>query len=162
MFSFKLLCILLTVSLCSRGVQSEKENRLNFIWDSLFNFNKKNDQDSAKTSNSMSNTKCITCSNKLEEELSIEEELTKLRIEFIKQQILKKLRLKEKPSVSLPIGGLPKPLVEDGSLFPRNQENQAEQDHYYGKTTQAIIFPYDGMYLTFFCYSTYNCLCRVL
>lgn len=88
-------------------------------------------------------TKCIGCSNKLDEELSIEEELTKLRIEYIKQQILKKLRLKEKPSITFPIAGLPKPVVEDERLFPRNQEN-LENDHYYGKTTQAIIFPYEG------------------
>lgn len=127
------------------GSHAEKEARqFNFIWDTLLNFNKKNEE--VKTPVSM--TKCIGCSayNKFDEELTIEEELTKLRIEYIKQQILKKLRLKEKPLVNLPLAGLPKPVVEDESLFPRNQENQAEYDHYYGKTTQAIIFPYEGQF----------------
>lgn len=139
MFTFKLICILFAASLCVKDVAAERE--FNFIWDSLFNFNKKNEQE--KSPNTI--TKCIGCSaNKFDEELTIEEELTKLRIEYIKQQILKKLRLKEKPSVSLPIGGLPKPLVEDIRFIPRNQENMIENDHYYGKTTQAIIFPSEG------------------
>lgn len=151
MFSITLLCFLLTASLCTREIQTEHRD-LNFIWDSLFNFNKKNEQEVSKTPTTI--TKCIGCSNRLEEvdeEKQIEEELTLLRIEYIKQQILKKLRLKEKPAVSLPIAGLPKPVTEDESLFPRSQDDLAEKmDHYYGKTTQAIIFPYEGLFIYLF------------
>ncbi|KAG5860817.1 hypothetical protein JTB14_038118 [Gonioctena quinquepunctata] len=39
-----------------------------------------------------------------------ENEFTKFRIEYIKNQILKKLRLKEKPNIALT--GLPKPVKE--------------------------------------------------
>ncbi|GLV43047.1 dawdle [Carabus blaptoides fortunei] len=65
--------------------------------------------------------------------------------EYIKNQILKKLRLKEKPSVALPIAGLPKPVTEDENLFPRSQDDSSSEysDDYYGKTTQAIIFPHE-------------------
>lgn len=142
MLSFQLFCLFIFVSLCTQTI-SESENRhLNFIWDSLFNFNSKKSDQEPKP---VANTICIGCVNKLEEDRRIEDELTALRIEYIKHQILKKLRLKEKPSVTLPIDGLPKPVTEDESLFPRNQDNMAENnDHYYGKTTQAIIFPYEG------------------
>lgn len=147
MFTFKFIFVFLAVSLCAIDINAERPFN---IWE-IFNFNKINEQEANKSPNTF--TKCIGCSaNKLDEELTIEEELTKLRIEYIKQQILKKLRLKEKPSVSLPIGGLPKPLVEDESFIPRNQENMIENDHYYGKTTQAIIFPSEGQSVFVFVY----------
>ncbi|KAB0800954.1 hypothetical protein PPYR_05308 [Photinus pyralis] len=72
-----------------------------------------------------------------------EEELTALRIEYIKNQILKKLRLKTKPNVS--IANLPKPVTEDENLVPRgyDQSTPSPFDDYYGRTTQAIVFPYE-------------------
>lgn len=72
-----------------------------------------------------------------------EEELTALRIEYIKNQILKKLRLKKKPIVS--IANLPKPVTEDDNLLPKgyDQSTPSPFDDFYGKTTQAIIFPYE-------------------
>ncbi|KAF5287240.1 hypothetical protein FQR65_LT12284 [Abscondita terminalis] len=72
-----------------------------------------------------------------------EEELTALRIEYIKNQILKKLRLKKKPIVS--IANLPKPVTEDDNLLPKGYDHSTPSpfDDFYGKTTQAIIFPYE-------------------
>lgn len=73
-----------------------------------------------------------------------EEELTALRIEYIKNQILRKLRLKEKPTVAM--APLPKPVTEDENLLPRTHDDSSPSpfDDFYGKTTQAIIFPYEG------------------
>lgn len=141
----KLSCFLLAIALLLPSGSCEMKYNLGF-WDfsNWFNFNKKNEQDSSSTS--LAGTRCVGCSNKLDDDTTAEDELTILRIEYIKQQILKKLRLKEKPTVSLPINGLPKPVTENEHLFPRNQDATNENDHYYGKTTQAIIFPTEGKF----------------
>lgn len=73
------------------------------------------------------------------------EEFTALRIEYIKNQILKKLRLKEKPQVSMP--HLPKPVRENDSILSSMHDGEIDDGYsedFYGKTTQAIIFPYEG------------------
>lgn len=73
-----------------------------------------------------------------------EKELTALRIEYIKNQILKKLRLKEKPQVSM--ADLPKPVIEDQGLIP-NQDDYWQNSYlndFFAKTTFSIIFPYEG------------------
>ncbi|KAJ8985862.1 hypothetical protein NQ317_006236 [Molorchus minor] len=75
--------------------------------------------------------------------LDTKNEFTRIRIEYIKYQILKKLRLKEKPTVS--VGKLPKPVKEYENLLP-DQDMSVQSDYsddFYGKTTQAIIFPYE-------------------
>ncbi|KAI9576462.1 hypothetical protein GQX74_009519 [Glossina fuscipes] len=68
-----------------------------------------------------------------------EEELTQLRIEFVKQQILEKLRLKERPNVSAV--GLPKPISEGVTI---NDEHgsviEKEFDDYYARTSKKFIF----------------------
>lgn len=68
-----------------------------------------------------------------------EEELTKLRIEYVKNQILKKLRLTERPNVS--VTNLPKPVAE-GSMISEDEDEQQNHafEQFYGKTTQKIIF----------------------
>lgn len=74
-----------------------------------------------------------------------EEEFTALRIEYIKNQILKKLRLKRKPKIA--IAHLPTAVIENEDLLPKPFDDQLEtiyHDDFYGKTTQAIIFPYEG------------------
>lgn len=75
-----------------------------------------------------------------------ENEFTKIRIEYIKNQILKKLRLKEKPTVA--VGNLPKPVKEYENLLPDQDMSlqSSYSDDFYGKTTQAIIFPYEGKF----------------
>lgn len=72
-------------------------------------------------------------------------EITALRIEIIKQQILKKLRLKEPPSVSMPLSTLPKPLSNGTVLHKSNKlESDADMDDFYGTTDQVILFPQEG------------------
>ncbi|XP_069693050.1 growth/differentiation factor 8 [Periplaneta americana] len=76
-----------------------------------------------------------------------EQQLTALRIEMIKEQILKKLRLKERPSVSMPLSALPKPLTSGVILNQStNQETNRDVDDFYGTTDKVILFPQeDGM-----------------
>ncbi|KAJ8955339.1 hypothetical protein NQ318_003433 [Aromia moschata] len=54
-----------------------------------------------------------------------EKEFTRLRIEYIKNQILKKLRLKEKPTVD--VGNIPIPVKEYENLLPDQDMNLQEQ-----------------------------------
>lgn len=72
-----------------------------------------------------------------------ENKITALRIEYIKSQILKKLRLKERPVIS--VGDLPKPLKDEGdTIFPGQDEDISNINAYYGKTQQVVVFPYEG------------------
>lgn len=67
--------------------------------------------------------------------------LTELRVEYVKQQILKKLRLSKPPEVSMPLSTLPKPLINGNVLRP-DLERPAE--NFYGKTNQVVVFPNEG------------------
>ncbi|KAF5294836.1 hypothetical protein FQA39_LY00320 [Lamprigera yunnana] len=106
----------------------------------------------SKTNSESTSALCLGCSQKyveVDQENArqrftvTEEELTALRIEYIKNQILKKLRLKKKPNVS--IANLPKPVTDDDNLVPKgyDQSTPSPFDDFYGRTTQAIIFPYE-------------------
>nr|CAH7750569.1 unnamed protein product [Callosobruchus chinensis] len=79
------------------------------------------------------------------------DEFTTIRIEYIKNQILKKLRLKEKPTISR--GDLPKPVIAYGHLLPSDQDmdSQTYSEDFYGKTMQAIIFPFQGTFFRQLC-----------
>ncbi|XP_036146957.1 growth/differentiation factor 8 isoform X2 [Monomorium pharaonis] len=68
--------------------------------------------------------------------------LTELRVEYVKQQILKKLRLSKPPEVSMPLSTLPKPLINGNVLRP-DLERPAE--NFYGKTNQVVVFPTEGV-----------------
>lgn len=73
--------------------------------------------------------------------------LTELRVEYVKQQILKKLRLSKPPEVSMPLSTLPRPLIHGNVLelrpgAPPEPERPAE--NFYGKTDQVIVFPNEG------------------
>ncbi|XP_071558759.1 growth/differentiation factor 8 [Temnothorax nylanderi] len=68
--------------------------------------------------------------------------LTELRVEYVKQQILKKLRLSKPPEVSMPLSTLPKPLINGNVLRP-DLERPAE--NFYGKTNQVVVFPSEGV-----------------
>jgi hypothetical protein len=73
-------------------------------------------------------------------------EITVLRIELIKQQILKKLRLKEPPSISMPLSTLPKPLSNGTVLHKSNKlESSRDVEDFYGTADQVILFPQEGM-----------------
>ncbi|XP_035740866.1 growth/differentiation factor 8-like [Vespa mandarinia] len=74
--------------------------------------------------------------------------LTELRVEYVKQQILKKLRLSKPPNVSISLSTLPKPLINGNVLelrpgAPLEPEKSAES--FYGKTDQIVVFPYEGI-----------------
>lgn len=86
---------------------------------------------------------CPKCQNRPEIRMT-EEELTELRIEYVKNQILKKLKLTERPQVSVSLsGGLPKPVAEGATFLSDSDDDSITgiPDEFYGKTTQKIIFP---------------------
>lgn len=87
---------------------------------------------------------CPKCQSRPELRMT-EEELTKLRIEYVKNQILKKLRMTERPNVS--VANLPRPVAE-GSMISEDEEEQQNHvfEQFYGKTTQKIIFLELGKY----------------
>ncbi|VVD05985.1 unnamed protein product [Leptidea sinapis] len=84
---------------------------------------------------------CANCAN----DLTVD--LTEARIEFVKQQILKKLRLSKKPAVAVPVNSLPMPVAQ-GQTLSQGTDKPSEIDDYYGRTEQKIIFPVEGECLT--------------
>ncbi|KAK6620057.1 hypothetical protein RUM44_006457 [Polyplax serrata] len=87
---------------------------------------------------------CPGCGDFQSEEM--DKELATLRVEFVKQQILKKLKLKEVPKVSLPRNKLPIPILTKGMYQGMLQKNYNEidfqgDDDFFGKTNQVILFP---------------------
>lgn len=92
-------------------------------------------------------TNCPKCQRN-DEPMMTEEQLTELRIAYVKNQILKKLKLTERPKVSL--SGVPRPVAEGATFQPDdNAEEQALKSHaeeFYAKTKQKIIFPQLGEY----------------
>lgn len=97
-----------------------------------------------------SNSDDSECSGCAQNKISIIEYdpiLTELRVEYVKQQILKKLRLSKPPEVSLSLSTLPKPLINGHVLElrpgePLEPEKPAES--FYGKTDQVVVFPNEG------------------
>lgn len=83
---------------------------------------------------------CPKCQSRPELRMT-EEELTNLRIEYVKNQILQKLRLTERPQVSA--SNIPKPVAEGATIHQDNAQEQVKRtpDEFYGKTTQKIVFP---------------------
>lgn len=69
--------------------------------------------------------------------------LTDVRLEFVKRQILKKLRLSKKPAVAVHVNSLPMPVAQ-GQTLSQGTDKPPEFDDYYGRTEQKIIFPVEG------------------
>lgn len=82
---------------------------------------------------------CANCANS---DMSVSE-LTEARLEFVKQLILKKLRLSKKPSVAVPVNSLPMPVAQ-GQTLSEGTDKPQDFDNYYGRTEQKIIFPVEG------------------
>ncbi|XP_070562841.1 growth/differentiation factor 8-like [Ptychodera flava] len=82
--------------------------------------------------------KCTDCQSAKHRKLLEEDELVRLRLKRIKQQILDKLQLTEPPNVTERVV-LPKPLAEEESDLYADQYSMNIED-FYGKTTQVIIF----------------------
>jgi len=79
------------------------------------------------------------------------DEVKRLRLEVIKQQILSKLRMSDRPNITVPRTAIPRPLADDSPpdvyLQPQVETN-LNIDDFYGRTTQIIIFPEAGGGLT--------------
>lgn len=89
---------------------------------------------------------CPKCQSRPELRMT-EGQLTKLRIEYVKNQILKKLRLTKRPNVSAT--NLPRPIAEGSMINAEDEEEQQQNnafEQFYGKTTQKIIFLELGTY----------------
>lgn len=82
---------------------------------------------------------CPKCQSHPEQTMT-EEELTRLRIEYVKTQILQKLQMTEPPKVSA--RNLPRPIARGSLIFSSVEEEQQNvaREQFYGKTTQKIIF----------------------
>lgn len=80
-----------------------------------------------------------------------EDELTELRIEFVKNQILQKLRLTERPA-KMEMDRLPKPIADGYTIQVAEKKDDSSRrlDDYYGKTTQKIIFLNRGLFIFFY------------
>lgn len=86
---------------------------------------------------------CPKCQSRPEVRVSVEE-LTELRIEYVKNQILQKLRLKDRPQVSM--NNVPKPVADGVTIQLGSEQDGPSQklDDFYAQTTQKIIFPKEG------------------
>ncbi|CAL7937301.1 unnamed protein product [Xylocopa violacea] len=91
---------------------------------------------------------CAGCTQNKISLLATDPILTELRVEYVKQQILKKLRLSRPPEISMPLSTLPKPLINGRVLELRPGsplEPEKSADSFYGKTDQIVVFPNEGI-----------------
>ncbi|XP_076760813.1 activin beta chain dawdle isoform X2 [Xylocopa sonorina] len=91
---------------------------------------------------------CAGCAENKISLLATDPILTVLRVEYVKQQILKKLRLSRPPEISMPLSTLPKPLINGRVLELRPGsplEPEKSADSFYGKTDQIVVFPNEGI-----------------
>ncbi|XP_075151406.1 activin beta chain dawdle [Haematobia irritans] len=96
-------------------------------------------EESSKANEKSSNVGCPKCEGSRNMEMVSEEELTRLRIEFVKQQILDKLRLKERPII--PAVSLPKPILEGRTIQQEDDDSsKKDMDDYYARTSKKFIF----------------------
>ncbi|XP_012136369.1 activin beta chain dawdle isoform X2 [Megachile rotundata] len=87
---------------------------------------------------------CVGCTQNKISLLANDPILTELRVEYVKQQILKKLRLSKPPEISISLSTLPKPLINGRVLELRPGtplEPEKAVDSFYGKTDQIVVFP---------------------
>ncbi|XP_077981394.1 growth/differentiation factor 8-like [Glandiceps talaboti] len=89
-----------------------------------------------KDSNDPPCTDCAAKKRKLS--MLSEDEITRLRIKHIKQQILDKLRLSQPPNITKNKFNLPKMLTEDDNDYYKDSYDMNIEE-YYGKTSQVII-----------------------
>jgi hypothetical protein len=91
--------------------------------------------------------------NSASQSKAIKEDLDRIRLEIIKHQILSKLRMTDRPNTTFPKVRLPTPLEQREAYIPHYQATSSKQgreledEDYYGKTTQVIIFANEGKFL---------------
>lgn len=86
---------------------------------------------------------CEKCMNS-QNVLVTEEELADLRIEFVKKQILEKLRLKEPPTVAS--SSIPQPIRESIRNSYEDNSSEKELDDYYARTSKKFIILEKGKF----------------
>lgn len=113
----------------------EPNHDANEIADDSSDFEPKKDDDSVRKV-SANCPKCKQNSVKMSEN-----ELANLRIEYVKNQILHKLRMTERPA-PVPKDELPEPLQEGYAIQSDDDTDYLNRhlDDYFAKTTQKIIF----------------------
>jgi hypothetical protein len=110
----------------------------------LFNLHLYPESSSKPTS---SEIECSGCAKNLVAQMEQDSILTELRVEYVKQQILRKLRLEKPPEVSISLSTLPKPLINGHILELKPGEPlepQIPAESFYGKTNQIVVFPNEG------------------
>ncbi|KAJ8664950.1 hypothetical protein QAD02_006612 [Eretmocerus hayati] len=132
-----ILLVLVALMCVASGATASWPNPLKSMWMSLYPTVEPKPADSEYS--------CRGCkANRVEEPDPV---LTELRVEYVKQQILRKLRLEKPPEVSISISTLPKPLINGRVLDlkpgePLQPPTPAES--FYGKTNQIVVFPNEG------------------
>ena len=112
------------------------------MWMSLFS-----SVDPAAKPSTSSENECSGCAQNRVEDVEPDPILTELRVEYVKQQILRKLRLEKPPEISLSLSTLPKPLINGHVLDLKPGEPlepQIPAESFYGKTNQIVVFPNEG------------------
>ncbi|CAK9825689.1 Growth/differentiation factor 8 [Anthophora retusa] len=102
----------------------------------------------SSASSSFEEEDCVGCAQNKVSLLATDTILTEIRVEYVKQQILKKLRLSKPPEISMSISTLPKPLINGRVLELRPGaplEPERSVDSFYGKTDQIVVFPNEGI-----------------
>ncbi|XP_011648310.1 growth/differentiation factor 8 [Pogonomyrmex barbatus] len=129
----KFLVILLVSNIGANW--SEMTNPLMRVWYTFL-------PHSSSESSTNKKNECVNCAENKVNVIDPDPFLTELRVEYVKQQILKKLRLSKPPEVSMPLSTLPKPLI-NGNVLRSELERPAE--NFYGKTNQIVVFPNEGV-----------------
>ncbi|EZA49954.1 hypothetical protein DMN91_011432 [Ooceraea biroi] len=125
-----------------RANWSEVTNPLMRVWYTFLPHSPESSEVSASKA-----AECVGCAQNKVTLIDHNPFLTELRVEYVKQQILKKLRLSKPPEVSMPLSTLPKPLISNVLELrpgaPPEPERHAE--NFYGKTDQIVVFPNEGV-----------------
>lgn len=102
---------------------------------------------SSTVTNAFEDENCVGCTQEKVGLIATDPILTELRVEYVKQQILKKLRLSKPPEISMSLSTLPKPLINGRvlELRPGAPLEPEKSDSFYGKTDQIVVFPNEGI-----------------
>lgn len=127
--------------LATRAAWPEISNPLKIVLSTFYQ------DDQEITSHQVSEQDCSGCSQNSVSVFDSDPVLTAVRVEYVKQQILRKLRLTKPPEISISLLSLPQPLVNGHVIEfrpgePYENENPAES--FFGKTNQLVIFPVAG------------------
>lgn len=130
------------------AIWSKVENPLSSVWRSFYSQATASGSSGSSQSSSLEEEDCTECAHNKISLLANDPILTEFRVEYVKQQILKKLRLSKPPEISMPLSTLPKPLINGRVLELRPGaplEPEKSIDSFYGKTDQIVVFPNEGV-----------------